>query len=106
MKKFFQKKKNLSNTRKKIWDPTSGRKKIGDGRNIWEHKKKKSGERRTKKIHSKTYILYGENGMIKLTFVSKLDQAMNTFGEFTIFSPNDKEKSNSFVKNNKKISPA
>ena len=53
--------------------------------NIQEKRNASIQEIDNKNIFSQTYVLYNENGMVKPTFVSELNQEMNVFSEFTIF---------------------
>ena len=53
--------------------------------NIQEKRNASIQEIDNKNIFSQTYVLYNENGMVKPTFVSGLNQEMNVFSEFTIF---------------------
>ena len=53
--------------------------------NIQEKRNVSIQEIDNKNIFSQTCVLYNENGMVKPTFVSELNQEMNVFSEFTIF---------------------
>ena len=73
---------------------------------IWNYLKKRKkndrGERKKKKVFSQTYILYDKAGVVKPTFVSKLEQYVNIFSQFTIFCEKSDKNPKNFTKNNKK----
>ena len=59
-------------------------------------------ENEKRKLFSQTYILYGDAGVVKPTFVSELQQYVNIFSQFTIFSAKNNQNSKNFIENNKK----
>ena len=59
-------------------------------------------ENKKKPLLSQTYILYDDAGMVERTFVSKLQQYLNIFSQFMIFSAKNNQNSKNFIENNKK----
>ena len=59
-------------------------------------------ENEKRKLFSQTYILYDDAGVVKPTFVSELQQYVNIFSQFTIFSAKNNQNSKHFIENNKK----
>ena len=52
-------------------------------------------------MFSQTYILYDDAGVVKPTFVSELQQYVNIFSQFTIFSAKNNQNSKNVIENNK-----
>ena len=50
------------------------------------------------KMFSQTYILYDDAGVVKPNFVSELQQYMNIFSKFTIFSAKNNQNSKIFYR--------
>ena len=71
--------------------------------NIQEKRNASIQEIDNKNIFSQTYVLYNENGMVKPTFVSELNQEMNVFSEFTIFREKTIKKQKYLQETTKKI---
>ena len=58
-------------------------------------------ENEKRKLFSQTYIRYDDAGVVKPTFVSELQQYVNIFSQFTIFSAKNNQNSKNFIENNK-----
>ena len=52
-------------------------------------------------MFSQTYILYYNSNMLKPTFVSKIEQYLNIFSQFTIFCEKNNRNFKNFTKDNK-----
>ena len=59
-------------------------------------------EENEKKVFLQTYILYDNSNVLKPTFVSKIEQYVNIFSQFTIFCEKNNRNFKNFTKNNKK----
>ena len=72
---------------------------------LFEETKKKilNENEKKQKLFPHTYILYDDAGMVKPTFVSKLQQYVNIFSQFTIFSAKNNQDSKNFIERNKKF---
>ena len=68
-----------------------------------KQKKKILEENEKRKLFSQTYILYDDAGVVKPTFVSELQQYVNIFSKFTIFSAKNNQNSKNFIEINKKF---
>ena len=70
---------------------------------LFEETKKILEENEKRKLFSQTHILYDDAGVVKPTFVSELQQYVNIFSQFTIFSAKNNQNSKNFIENNKKF---